>query len=145
MTAVHSRSPGETEAAGRAFARRLKPGDVVALEGTLGSGKTKFTAGVCAGLGVDAQVVSPTFTLINEYPAPFGIVAHVDMYRIGSMREVAELGLEEYFTGSCICVIEWPEAVAGILPADRITIRFLHGDSESEREIRIEEPAEALR
>ena len=145
MTQVHSRSPGETEAAGRAFARRLKPGDVVALEGTLGSGKTKFAAGVCAGLAAEGVVVSPTFTLINEYPAPFGIVAHVDMYRIGTKREVAELGLEEYFSDRCICLIEWPGAVSDILPPAHYTVRFAHGETESEREILIEEPAEALR
>ena len=145
MTQIHSRSPEETEAAGRAFGRRLKPGDVVALEGTLGSGKTKFAAGVCAGLAAEGTIVSPTFTLINEYPAPFGIVAHVDMYRIGTKREVAELGLEEYFSDRCVCLIEWPGAVRDILPPAHYTIRFAHGERESEREILIEEPAGALR
>jgi len=140
-----SRSPAETEAAGRAFAGRLKPGDVVALEGTLGSGKTKFVAGVCAGLGAEGHVVSPTFTLINEYPAPFGIVAHVDMYRIGGKREIAELGLEEYFTDHCICLIEWPDALGDILPPVHYTIRFAHGEKETEREIRFVEPAEVPR
>jgi len=143
MTRLLSRSPGETEAAGRAFARRLKPGDVVALEGTLGSGKTKFAAGVCAGLGAEGHVVSPTFTLINEYPAPFGIVAHIDMYRIGTKREVAELGLEEYFTARCICLIEWPGAVEDILPPAHYRVRFAHGGIENEREILIGELAEA--
>ncbi|HUI10332.1 MAG TPA: tRNA (adenosine(37)-N6)-threonylcarbamoyltransferase complex ATPase subunit type 1 TsaE [Bacteroidota bacterium] len=145
MTRVVSRSPDDTEAAGRAFALRLKPGDVVALEGPLGSGKTKFTAGVCAGLGVEGHATSPTFTLINEYPAPFGIVAHVDLYRIAGKREIAELGLEEYFSDRCICLIEWPEMVREILPPGAYTVRLAHGGSASEREIRIEEPAEALR
>jgi len=145
MTRIFSRSPGETEAAGREFARRLRPGDVVALEGTLGSGKTKFTAGVCAGLGAVGHVVSPTFTLINEYSAPFGIVAHIDMYRITRREEVAELGLEEYFNDRCICLIEWPGTVLDILPPAHFTVTLSHAGGESEREIRIEEPAEAPR
>jgi tRNA threonylcarbamoyladenosine biosynthesis protein TsaE len=107
MIRILSRSAEETEAAGRAFAGRLVPGDVVALTGTLGSGKTRFVAGVCDGLGVSGHIASPTFTIINEYPAPFGLVAHIDMYRIRNLNEVADLGVEEYFNSRCICLIEW--------------------------------------
>jgi tRNA threonylcarbamoyladenosine biosynthesis protein TsaE len=142
MKRILSRSPEETEAAGRAFAGRLRPGDVVALTGTLGSGKTKFVAGVCGGLGVRGHVTSPTFTLINEYPAEFGVVAHIDMYRINSMKEVADLGLEEYFNSRCVCLIEWAEAVLDILPPSRFQVSFAHGSLESERTIRIEGPRE---
>ena len=143
MRRIFSRSAEETEAAGRAFAARLQPGDVVALTGTLGSGKTRFVAGVCEGLGVRAHVSSPTFTLINEYPAAFGVVAHVDMYRINSMKEVADLGIEEYFNSRCVCLIEWAERVLAILPPAHFRVSFAHGVSEQEREIQIEGPRES--
>ena len=142
MRRIVSLSAEETEAAGRAFAGSLRPGDVVALTGTLGSGKTRFVAGVCGGLGVRGHVTSPTFTLINEYPAEFGVVAHIDMYRINGMKEVADLGLEEYFNSRCICLIEWAETVLGMLPPARFHVSFAHGGSESERTIQIEGPRE---
>ncbi|HMK37973.1 MAG TPA: tRNA (adenosine(37)-N6)-threonylcarbamoyltransferase complex ATPase subunit type 1 TsaE [Bacteroidota bacterium] len=140
MTRILSRSAEETEAAGRAFAGRLHPGDVVALTGTLGSGKTRFVAGVCDGLGVRARVTSPTFTLINEYPAVFGLVAHIDMYRVNGMKEVAELGIEEYFNSRCVCLIEWAETVRSLLPAGHFRVSFAHGASDAERTIQIEGP-----
>ena len=142
MRRIVSLSAEETEAAGRAFAGSLRPGDVVALTGTLGSGKTRFVAGVCGGLGVRGHVSSPTFTLINEYPAEFGVVAHIDMYRINGMKEVADLGIEEYFNGRCVCLIEWAEAVLDILPPAHFRVSFAHGGSESERVIQIEGPRE---
>jgi len=140
MKEIHSRSAEETVSAGRTFAGSLRPGDVVALTGTLGSGKTRFAAGVCAGLGVRVPVTSPTFTIINEYPAPFGVVAHIDMYRIGRPGELAEIGIEEYFTDTCICLVEWPEVVSGLLPVPRYEVSFAHGDAENERTIRILAP-----
>ena len=142
MRRIVSLSAEETEAAGRAFAGSLRPGDVVALTGTLGSGKTRFVAGVCGGLGVRGHVTSPTFTLINEYPAEFGVVAHIDMYRINGMKEVVDLGLEEYFNSRCICLIEWAETVLDMLPPARFHVSFAHGGSESERTIQIEGPRE---
>jgi tRNA threonylcarbamoyladenosine biosynthesis protein TsaE len=142
MKLILSRSAEETEAAGRALAGRLRPGDVVALTGTLGSGKTKFVAGVCGGLGVRGHVTSPTFTLINEYPAEFGVVAHIDLYRINGMKEVADLGVEEYFNSRCVCLIEWAEAVLDMLPPARFHVSLAHGSSESERTIQIEGPRE---
>ncbi|MCK5572059.1 MAG: tRNA (adenosine(37)-N6)-threonylcarbamoyltransferase complex ATPase subunit type 1 TsaE, partial [Bacteroidetes bacterium] len=84
MKQVVSLSPEDTLGLGRDYAARLRPGDVVALMGELGSGKTQFVAGICEGLGVRGHVASPTFTFINEYAAPFGTVAHIDLYRIDS-------------------------------------------------------------
>jgi tRNA threonylcarbamoyladenosine biosynthesis protein TsaE len=143
MKRILSRSAEETGAAGRAFAGRLRPGDVVALTGTLGSGKTRFVAGACEGLGIRSHVTSPTFTIINEYPATFGTVAHIDMYRIRSMSEVADLGIEEYFNARCICFIEWAEQVMAIIPPAHFHVAFAHGGSESERTIEIEGPRES--
>ncbi len=142
MKEILSRSAEETVSAGKAFAGTLRPGDVVALTGTLGSGKTRFVAGVCAGLGVRVPVTSPTFAIINEYPAPFGVVAHIDMYRIGTPGEAAELGIEEYFSDRCICLVEWADVVSGVLPVLRYEVSFAHGNAENERTIRFRAPRE---
>jgi tRNA threonylcarbamoyladenosine biosynthesis protein TsaE len=131
-------SAGETAALGRTLARQLKPGDVVALSGQLGSGKTCFVQGVCEALGVRTHVGSPTFTLINEYPAPFGTVVHIDLYRISSMRELAALGIQEYFTERCICLVEWPELAGPLLPPGHFTVGFRHGGGDTERVITID-------
>lgn len=134
-----TQSPGETAALGRRYAARLAPGDVVGLIGELGSGKTQFIAGVCSGLGVTARVTSPTFTLVNEYPAPFGTVVHVDLYRIAGRPELAEVGVEEYFNPRTICLIEWADRVAGLLPAGSKMVRIRQTGSSDEREFMFDE------
>ena len=133
MTRAVTRSPEETIALGREFALRLTPGAIVALYGTLGSGKTCFVQGVCLGLGASGNISSPTFTIINEYPAPFGCVAHADLYRIRTAEELAEVGLEEYFRDTCVTLIEWPEVASGLLPGETLAVRCEHGGSENER------------
>ncbi len=138
MKSVTTHSPDETVALGRAFAADLRPGDIVALSGTLGSGKTQFVRGVCQGLGVSVHISSPTFALINEYPAPFGIVAHVDLYRIRSRRELMELGVEEYFNDRCIVCIEWPEEIAAHLPPGAVRVTFEFGEGDLDRVITID-------
>jgi tRNA threonylcarbamoyladenosine biosynthesis protein TsaE len=137
MKRVVTHSPEETVALGRTFAATLRPGDVVALAGNLGSGKTQFVKGVCAGLGAKGNISSPSFTLIHEYPAPFGLVVHVDLYRIRSRSELSELGLEEYFSGRCVTVIEWPEAVKELLPKESIEVLFDYGLGECDRIVSI--------
>jgi tRNA threonylcarbamoyladenosine biosynthesis protein TsaE len=130
MKRTTTHAPEETLALGRALAAELKGGDVVALTGPLGSGKTLLVRGLCEGLGASGHISSPSFTLINEYPAPFGIVAHIDLYRIRSRLELAEVGVEEYFNDHCIACIEWPEEIAEYLPPDvvRVTIEYGPGD-----------------
>lgn len=137
MKTVVSRSTEETVDLGRWYAQSLRPGDVVALIGTLGSGKTQFVTGVCLGLGVTAGVGSPTFTLINEYPAAFGVVAHVDLYRIDRRSELVELGIEEYFNDRCICLIEWAERIEDFLPRSHKVVKMQHRESANERLIEI--------
>lgn len=139
MSGIVTRSPEETGRCGRDFAARLRPGDVVALAGPLGSGKTTFVQGVCTALGVRGHVTSPTFTLINEYPASLGLVVHVDLYRLRSSDELPDLGVEEYFNDRCVVLIEWPEKVEDFLPAETLHVRFAHGRQEGERRITIEE------
>ena len=135
MNRYSSPSREKTAALGKAFAATLVPGDVVALFGELGAGKTQFVSGVCQGLRVEGHVASPTFTLINEYPAPFGTVAHVDLYRIERTPELAELGIQEYFRTDCICLIEWAERALGILPPGHYRVKLLFGGDEGSREI----------
>jgi len=133
MKRIVTRSPEETLALGRTFASSLAPGDVIALEGTLGTGKTQFVLGVCEGLGVRGPVSSPTFALINVYSAHCGSLVHADLYRINTLAEVAELGLEEYFNGRSICFIEWADRVPGVLPPNALIVRAQHGAGENER------------
>ena len=137
-------SEGETISLAREFARRLVAGDVVALYGELGAGKTQFVKGVCLGLGLVEVVTSPSFIIMNEYKyARNGgeslSVYHFDFYRIKSISEVYDLGIEEYFYGKGICLIEWADAAGPLLPPSRydIILNILSGGNE--REIRIEQ------
>lgn len=143
MRTVTTRSARDTAELGESFGGALKPGDVVALFGELGTGKTEFVKGVCHGLGVVSRPTSPTFTIINEYPAPFGVVAHVDLYRIGTAVELRDLGIESYFHSGCICLIEWADRALSILPADHYAVKILHGDDDKqERMVTISSPGE---
>jgi len=133
MRRHRSLSPRATAELGRRCASVLQPGAVLGLIGELGTGKTQFVGGLCAGLGVLVPVTSPTFTLINEYPAPFGAVIHVDLYRITALREIADLGLDEYVSDHTICLIEWAEKLENHLPPGTKLLRFFHGRTEGER------------
>lgn len=128
----------------RSIGEKLKPGDVLALSGELGSGKTCFTGGLARGLGVDNkyQITSPTFTLINEYPARHKLF-HFDVYRLNGYSEFEALGYEEYFSNDGIVVIEWAEKIAQILPPDVIFIQFEYID-ENRRKIIVKGPENRL-
>ncbi len=138
MRRVITASAAETQETGRTLAAELAPGDVVALTGALGSGKTQCVIGICEGLGVTAHVSSPTFTIVNEYPAKSCTVAHVDLYRIETPEELAELGLQEYCSPPYICVIEWGERARPYLPKDVWWVTLEYSQSPHERVIRIE-------
>ena len=144
MRRFHSHSPEETVGFGKAFAGSLRPGDVVAIMGNLGTGKTQFVSGVCEALDARGHVGSPTFTLINEYPTSFGAVVHVDMYRLNVREEIRELGLEEYFNDRYICLIEWAELVLDFLPKRHYAVRMEYGASDLEREITVVAPEEVV-
>jgi tRNA threonylcarbamoyladenosine biosynthesis protein TsaE len=118
-----------TEAFGRRLGALLFPGAVVALVGRLGAGKTHLTRAIAQGLGVTnpAAVNSPTFVLIQEYPGPVPVY-HFDTYRLSGPREFAELGVEEYFQGDGVCVVEWADKVAGVLPAEHLRIEITAHD-----------------
>lgn len=120
-----------TQAVACRLAQRLQAGDVLALEGDLGAGKTTFTQGLAQGLGVVRTVNSPTFTLIKEYKGRLPLY-HMDVYRLQSGEE--DLGYDEYFEGEGVTVVEWPAHIADRLPAERLDIRIKR-ISENERDI----------
>jgi tRNA threonylcarbamoyladenosine biosynthesis protein TsaE len=122
---IDTGSLDETEAFGRRLGVMLFPGAVVALVGPLGAGKTHLTRAVAEGLGVrnPAAVNSPTFTLIHEYPARLPVY-HFDAYRLSGPREFAELGVEEYFRGDGVCLVEWADKVEVTLPAEHLRIEI---------------------
>jgi tRNA threonylcarbamoyladenosine biosynthesis protein TsaE len=132
---IISESAKQTEEIACFIGGKLWEGDVLALSGELGSGKTCFTGGLARGLGVDEkyQITSPTFTLINEYPASCKLY-HFDVYRLNCYSEFEDLGYEEYFCGDGIVVIEWAEKIVQILPADTFFISFEYID-ENRRKI----------
>jgi len=140
-----SDSREQTLEVGRLIGAILERGDIVALIGELGSGKTCLTQGMAKGLGVEENVpvVSPTFTLINEYPGKIPLI-HFDVYRLSGPRDLEDMGYEEYFEGGGIIVIEWAEKVRDILPAKTLFVSMRYID-ENTREMILEGPGEKIR
>ena len=132
---VVSRSPEETEAAGERLASTLGAGDVVALSGELGAGKTCFIQGLVRGLGVTARATSPTFVLVNEYRGRLA-VHHVDAYRTRTLTELMDLGLPELFDEGGVTVVEWADKVGPLLPARTIHVHIT-GLGEEPRQITV--------
>ena len=125
----------ETERLGEEFAKSLSPGTVVALRGEMGAGKTVFVRGVAKGLGIDARVTSPTYTIVNEYnttPPMF----HFDLYRLGSADELFEIGFDDYLARGGICLIEWFENAEDEYSPD-IVVNIVYGEEEGTRNIDI--------
>ncbi|HHY59695.1 MAG TPA: tRNA (adenosine(37)-N6)-threonylcarbamoyltransferase complex ATPase subunit type 1 TsaE [Clostridia bacterium] len=114
----------ETQNLGRLLGQLLQPGDVLVVSGDLGAGKTTFVQGLATGLGIQAPVTSPTFTIIHEYEGPRCPFYHIDAYRLEDPREVEELGLEEYLHGNGIAAVEWAENIAPWLPSDYLCVKI---------------------
>lgn len=138
---ILSHSAEETQNLGSDFSKNLKRGSVMALYGELGSGKTQFIKGICKGLGVKEIVNSPTFIIVNEYESEkTGKIFHFDLFRIKSSDELLDLGFEDYLAADGLILIEWPELIEKILPADTNKIFLSHVDgNENVREIKISE------
>ena len=119
---IETRSPEETFKLGKKIGEVAKPGQVYTLNGDLGVGKTVFTQGVAAGLGITEPVSSPTFTIVQVYEEGRLPFYHFDVYRIGDIEEMEEIGYDDYFFGEGICLIEWAELIRDILPEKRIEI-----------------------
>ena len=106
------------QAVGASWAANLVGGEIIALHGVLGAGKTQLAKGLAKGLGFRGDVTSPTFTIVHEYRGGRLPVYHIDLYRIQSEKEAAEIGLEEYLPSDGVTVIEWPDRIASILPPE---------------------------
>ena len=119
---IDTHDPEETFEVGRTIGLNANPGQIYTLTGDLGVGKTVFTQGVAAGLGITEPVNSPTFTIIQEYEDGRLPFYHFDVYRIGDLEEMEEIGYDDYFFGQGICLIEWAELIEEILPEKRIEV-----------------------
>lgn len=119
---IETNSPEETFALGRALGEQALPGQVICLDGDLGVGKTVFTQGFAAGLGITGPVNSPTFTIVQVYEEGRLPLYHFDVYRIADVEEMDEIGYEEYFYGDGVCLIEWSTLIEEILPSEAIHV-----------------------
>ena len=127
----------ETWELARKFAEGLKPGDVICLEGDLGAGKTTFTQGLAAALGVSGRVTSPTFCIVQEYSGEGKLLVHMDLYRLHGEEDVEAIGWEDYLARGAIMVVEWPERAGSLIPKDAYHITFRYREGEENRTIKI--------
>ena len=134
---IYTKNEAETEKAGADFAAALPDGSVVAMYGDLGAGKTAFVRGMARGMGIDARVSSPTFTIVNEYLGARELY-HFDMYRLASSDELFDIGWEDYLSRGGVCAVEWSENVEDAFEGDEFIVRITKL-SDDERKIEIEE------
>ena len=134
MATFISNSAEETESFGREFAGTVKPGDVLALTGELGSGKTQFVKGLAAGLDSPVTATSPTFTLIHEYSGGRLPIYHFDFFRIEDRQAAERLGLDEYFFGDGVSIVEWADKFRDLIPENARWVSF-GTKSETQRSI----------
>ena len=129
---ILSHSPEETQAIGRILGSSAEAGDIFLLVGGLGAGKTCLTQGIVWGLGVDEYARSPTFVLVSQYQGRLTLY-HMDLYRLDTIEEIIDLGLDEYLFGDGVCVVEWAEKAAGIFPEQHILVQIDSVDETSRR------------
>lgn len=138
MRVVISESESDTVKLGERIANQLKKGDVVALSGDLGTGKTAFVKGLARGLGIDEYITSPTFTLVHSYKGSQFNLHHFDVYRISDEEELFEIGFEEYLHEGDLCVIEWADLIPNLIPPHSIWIHLeREGNGADKRKITI--------
>ncbi len=126
-------SPDDTQDLGKRVAGYASPGDVFALVGPVGSGKTQFVKGICSALGVEERnVTSPTFAIAHEYEGDFSIV-HLDLYRLESEDDAINIGFEDYLSSRVLALVEWPEIAVALLPANTLIFSFEHLEGEKRR------------
>ena len=124
---IQLNSEADTRILGLRIAEAAEPGDIIALIGDLGTGKTALTKCIAEGLGVTEEVISPTFTIVKEYRSGRLPLFHFDVYRLGSGEELLDIGAEDYLEDGGVSVIEWADIVADVLPADSLVIRLEYG------------------
>ena len=127
----------ETLALGQRLGTLLRAGDVVVLDGELGTGKTVLAKGIAVALGVTDPVVSPTFTVVREYDAPTPLV-HVDVYRLDHVQELHDLGFDDLVGEEAVTVVEWGDRVSAVLPGDRLRVLLEAGDGDDDRVVSID-------
>ena len=133
MREIIIRNEDETKAFGLSLAQQLKPNDVVALIGDLGTGKTTLTKYIAQGLGVKERITSPTFTIVCEYHSGRLPLYHFDVYRVAGAEDLFEIGVEEYFYAGGVSIVEWADMAAELLPDNTLCIFIQHGEKEGER------------
>jgi len=139
MNTYISKNEQDTVFFAKEFAKKLQKGNIIVLSGELGSGKTKFVQGVLEYFGLDNEISSPTFTIVNEYSKDDTNIYHFDVYRLADVDEFYAMGGDEYFSNG-ICLIEWGEMIESILPEHYIKITFKKSDDDFDyRELVIEE------
>lgn len=121
---IETNSEKETFELGKKIGRQAKAGEIYTLDGDLGVGKTIFTKGVAAGLGIEEPVSSPTFTIVQIYEEGRMPFYHFDVYRIGDPEEMEEIGYEDYFFGEGVCMIEWANLIEELLPEHVIRVKI---------------------
>lgn len=122
MKVIESFGPDETFALGEHLGKIVKPGTVISLVGDLGVGKTVLTQGVARGLGIDEPINSPTFTIVQIYDEGRIPFYHFDVYRIGDISEMDEIGYEDYFYGEGVCIVEWANLIEEIMPENHSVV-----------------------
>ena len=123
----------ETWALAKELAKELKPGDVVCLEGDLGAGKTTFTQGLAAALGVPGRVTSPTFCIVQEHQSPDVLFVHMDLYRLHGEEDVEAIGWEDYLSRGAIIAVEWPKRAGSLIPISAHYVTFRHMGEEKRK------------
>ena len=139
---IKTNSAEETMALGEKLGKQLRPGDVIALFGDLGAGKTTLTKGIAKGMNLSADIHSPTFTLIHEHPGAISLY-HIDLYRLSGDDEAEDIGIEEYIYSSGVTIVEWADRMKSLLPSERLDID-LRMKCDDERELVFETQSQRL-
>ena len=132
-----TRDASETHALGQRLGALLRAGDVVLLDGELGTGKTVLAKGIAVALGITEPVVSPTFTVVREYEASLPLV-HVDVYRLDHLQELHDLGFDDLVGGDAVTVVEWGDRVSAALPSDRLRVLLEPGAGDDDRVVSVD-------
>lgn len=130
----HTKNADETTAVGNAVGKLLKKGDVIAMDGDLGAGKTHFTYGIASALGVNEYITSPTFTIVNEYHSGRMPMFHFDAYRLMSEDDLYDIGYDDYLAQNGVVVVEWATNVDGVFDEKTIRVEILRMDDVSEND-----------
>jgi tRNA threonylcarbamoyladenosine biosynthesis protein TsaE len=137
---TYTYSPQDTEAFGRRLGERLQPGDVIAIIGPLGCGKTVLARGLARGTGATGYIASPSFVVIREYTGPLRVY-HADLYRLDRPEEILDLGLDELSEAGGVLIVEWADRAGDLLPAPHIRVEMAFGEAETDRCLVITAPA----